>query len=127
MQLNVIPGQDTDPEKVDFSWEVLRMSKSSMDLQLAFENPLYISTKQDKEKLEIVFNDRIAFLSEAGLPLDLHPDDGKHEGAQLKFEHGIPKQLPPDAGQKMAMVEANIRAMTVIARPLKHLPNIIYQ
>lgn len=103
MQLNVIPGQDTDPEKVDFSWEVLRMSKRSMDLQLAFENPLYISTKQDKEKLEIVFNDRIAFLSEAGLPLDLHPDDGKHEGAQLKFEHGIPKQLPPDAGQKMAM------------------------
>ena len=39
------------------------MGTRSMELQLNFENPLYISVNNDREKLEVLFNDGTAFLS----------------------------------------------------------------
>ena len=73
MQLYIIPGQDTEFESTGFTWDVLKMRKRSMELQLTFENPLVISSKNDKEKLEIAIYDRTAFLSEVGLPLGHDP------------------------------------------------------
>ena len=58
-----------------------------MDLQLNFENPLYISVNNDSEKLVVVFNDGTALLSEDGLPLDLSPE----ANTPLKIEREIPK------------------------------------
>ena len=69
MQVEVVPSEDSDPLKMGYSWDIAGMDKRSLDLQITFENPLYISVNEEGEKLEIHINDGSAFLSELGLPL----------------------------------------------------------
>ena len=85
--MQVIEGEDSDIEKIGYTWDVVSMGTRSMELQLNFENPLYISVNSDSEKLVVVFNDGTALLSEDGLPLDLANEDN----TPLKIEREIPK------------------------------------
>ena len=79
MQVQVLPGADSDLEKMGYSWDILGMDKRSLDLQVTFENPLYISVSEESEELLVNFNDGSAFLSDVGLPLNLAQDDDLEE------------------------------------------------
>ena len=59
----MIAGEDTDIEKIGYTWSVVSMGTRSINLQLNFEYPLYISTNRDREKLKVIFNDKTALLS----------------------------------------------------------------
>ena len=62
---------DSDPEKLGYSWEVLRMNQRSLEIQVTFQNPLYVSVQDESEQVEIKINDGTAFISSEGLPLEL--------------------------------------------------------
>ena len=65
---------DSDPEKLGYSWEVLRMNQRSLEIQVTFQNPLYVSVQGESEQVEIKINDGTAFISSEGLPLELTSD-----------------------------------------------------
>ena len=88
----MIPDTESDPEIMGYEWTTVSMNKRSLELQMTFENPLYISIQEESEVLAVTFNDGTAFLSEAGLPLSLIDED------QLLIERDIPKQLPASGG-----------------------------
>ena len=61
--MEVVAGEDTDVEKIGYTWNVVSVGTRSMDLQLNFENPLYISINKEREKVLVVINDGTALLS----------------------------------------------------------------
>ena len=46
------------------------MDKRSLELQINFENPLYISMDAEPNYLKVIIRDGSLFLSEDGLPLN---------------------------------------------------------
>ena len=41
----LIPGEDSDPSKLDFQWSVVSQTSMSLKIQLNFTNPLFISSQ----------------------------------------------------------------------------------
>ena len=51
--VNVRIGEDSPKEKLGYSWEVVSMTLRSLEIQLNFENPSYVSMADEAEVLEI--------------------------------------------------------------------------
>ena len=91
------------------------MDKRSLQLQIAFENPLFVSTEYEPEVLEIKISDGAIFLSVDGLPLQINSPnqysgllDQKRElqeedDSSLKLQSKIPKQDLTNEDDKAAM------------------------
>ena len=56
---------------MEYSWKVVKMAERYLELQIDFTSPLYISTEEEPEMLEIIISDGSMFLSTDGLPLKL--------------------------------------------------------
>ena len=69
IEANILIGSESDPSNIGVAWQVVAMNSRSLELQLNFEKPLYISTEREPEILEVKFLDRQLFLSTDGLPL----------------------------------------------------------
>ena len=67
----VVLGEFSPPEKLGYTWSVTKMTKRSLKLQINFENPIYVSTEEEPEQLEITFNGGQVFASEEGLLLEM--------------------------------------------------------
>lgn len=55
INVDIIPGEDSVPEDLAFTWEVSEYSGRSMKLKLVFDKPISISSASDSEQLRIVF------------------------------------------------------------------------
>ena len=44
IEANILVGEDSDPLNIRADWQIVNMEKRSLELQLNFEKPLYIST-----------------------------------------------------------------------------------
>ena len=74
------------------------MDARSLELKFNFNDPLYISTADEPEVLEIKILDVNHFISDPeGLPLVTNEDD------QLRLTKKIPKQLPNGSADVVAM------------------------
>ena len=56
---------------MEYSWKVVKMAERYLELQIDFKSPLYISTEEEPEMLEIIISDGSMFLSTDWLPLEL--------------------------------------------------------
>ena len=90
----VIVGDESDPNNIKYSWDVVSMDKRKLELQLNFESPLYISTEDEPEYLEVQMLNVNTFISEEGLPLETATDEDDDDD-KLFLKMKIPKQLPP--------------------------------
>ena len=74
------------------------MDKRKLELKINFNDPLYISTEDEPEVLEIKILDVNHFISDPeGLPLVTNKDD------EVLLTKKIPKQLPNGEADLMAM------------------------
>ena len=53
MDAKVIIGEESDPNNINYSWDIVSMDKRKLELQIDFESPLYISTEDEPEYLEV--------------------------------------------------------------------------
>ena len=44
MSVRVIPGEDSQPENLKFSWKPTEINEDSIHIQLSFEKPLFVSS-----------------------------------------------------------------------------------
>ena len=70
-EFKVITGAYSDSTKMKYKWRAVRYDTRSMDLQVDFEYPIYISMEEEPEYIEVVINDGSIFMSKLGLPLDI--------------------------------------------------------
>ena len=54
--VNVRIGEDSPKEKLGYSWEAVSMTTRSLEIQLNFEIPSYVSMEDEVEVLEIQIN-----------------------------------------------------------------------
>ena len=67
-EAEVVVGAYSDPNKINFTLSEVTMEKRKLELQLNFEDPLYISMEEEPEELEVkLLVNR--FISEDELPL----------------------------------------------------------
>ena len=70
--LDVQLGAYSLPEDLGYSWSIQSYVGRELVLVIDFEKPLYVSTEEDPEYLEIVIRDGSLFLSQEGLPLEIN-------------------------------------------------------
>ena len=113
----VVLGAYSDETMLGYSWSVLKMTKRSLDLQIAFENPMYISMEEEHEMLKVTFNGGFLFVSEEGMLLDLPLErevtsdrrrrrvlqQSQTDNSYLLLEKRIPKQIPAGGGHADAI------------------------
>ena len=102
LNTEVVGGNDSNPNNIKFSWDVVTMEKRKLELQVNFEKPLYISMEEDPEYLEVKMLDVNMFISEEGLPIVTTTDEND-EDDELLLRMKIPKQLPPGEADLIAM------------------------
>ena len=110
MDTKVIIGNESDPNNIKYSWDVVSMDKRKLELQLIFESPLYISTENEPEYLEVQMLNVNTFISEEGLPLTTATNEDDNDDDQLFLRMKIPKQLPPSDADQIAMQTLNSAA-----------------
>ena len=64
MAAKVIIGEESDPNNLNYSWDIVSMDKRKLELQIDFESPLYISTEDEPEYLEVQMLNVYQFVSE---------------------------------------------------------------
>ena len=53
LNMTVRPDEDTPEDKLGFTWEPIEMTKRKLEVQVNFENPIYISIAEEPEFLEV--------------------------------------------------------------------------
>ena len=51
--VNMSIADDSPQEKLGYSWEVVSMTARSLEIQLNFENSIYVSSSEEPEVLNI--------------------------------------------------------------------------
>ena len=70
-EFKVITGAYSDSTKMNYKWRAVSYDTRSMDLQIDFENPSYISMEDEPEYIQVIINDGSIFMSKEGLPLEI--------------------------------------------------------
>lgn len=110
----VVSGAFSDQAKLGYSWKVVTFGKRSLELQITFENPIYISMEEEPEFAEVTIKQASIFISEAGLPLDMSqvkPQSRRLAPAveePLVLRKKIPKQK--DAGDSAKLAAAALES-----------------
>ena len=98
IEANVLIGVDSEPQNINLTWQVVSMKSRSLEIQLNFEKPLYISSQSEPEVLEVKIKDSLQFFSTEGLPLKkINEDDD--DDAPVFLRKKIPKQFPSEADE----------------------------
>ena len=71
LTVEIEPAQMQDPQNVAMEWSVISQSSSEIELQLAFEQPLYVSFEKEPDKLAIYFFYEDVFISANGIKIQL--------------------------------------------------------
>ena len=116
----VIAGDYSDPTKMGYSWKAVAFDERSLDLQIYFDNPNFVSMEEDPEYVRVIIRDGSIFVSEDGLPLELAEDpDSRRLLAKSNFELSkeplilskkIPVQKPSGETEKLVAQALEIAA-----------------
>ena len=55
IRLQVIPGEDSDPSKLNFTWSCVDLTESQMDFLIHYQHVEDVSMHEYKDKIEINF------------------------------------------------------------------------
>jgi hypothetical protein len=64
--LKIEPSSFSNKSKLAFNWTLIEFTASQMNLQLNFENPSYVSSNVDQERLRIIFHGFYMFTDQKG-------------------------------------------------------------
>ena len=78
IHVTVAAGLDSDPKDLEASFEIVKMEKRSLQLQINFEKPLFVSTAGEPDYLGVTFKNVEHFCSEEFLPIKTDSDDKTH-------------------------------------------------
>jgi hypothetical protein len=56
LEVRVVPGLDSSPDKLRYIYNITNMTETTMTLKLGFENPIEVSA-DDIDSLNVIFND----------------------------------------------------------------------
>ena len=110
-ELEVLPGYDSSPDNLGYSWTPIEMTKRALKLKLDFKDPSYISMEKDPEVLQIRINGGNIFFSVKAMQLELpeiHQINFRRSLAEQRenrytlLEKKLPKQLPEGFVQEVA-------------------------
>jgi hypothetical protein len=65
LEVRVVPGPDSSPNKLRYIYNVTNMTETTMTIKLGFENPIEVSA-DDIDSLNITFNDHSYFQATSG-------------------------------------------------------------
>jgi len=70
LELEIFPGEDSDPAKFNFTFKVVTQTPTKLTLQMVFDNARFVSAYGDKEKLLVYFRDPLIFIGVNGLVIE---------------------------------------------------------
>jgi len=56
-EVEVVPGEDSDPQRLTFTWKVISQTNDTLIIQLYFDETEFVSAHGDKEWLKVTFRD----------------------------------------------------------------------
>ena len=56
LQLNLVPSTEWYDDNLEFDWEIVSLSRTQMQIQLNFRDPIYISSSWEPDKIQISFH-----------------------------------------------------------------------
>ena len=77
LDVEVVPGYDSNPEKLKFDWELTHFSEKRIIIQLYFEDAVYVSQNEVPDKLKVIFYDRKMFVSKQNMAIALPISDNR--------------------------------------------------
>ena len=78
IHVTVAAGLDSDPKDLTATFQIVKMEKRSLQLQINFEKPLYVSASGEPDYLGVTFKNVEHFCSEEFLPIKTDSDDKTH-------------------------------------------------
>ena len=103
-KVDVIPGDDSDPTKLNFGWQVDLMSERLIQLQMIFEEAVYVSSNDEPDILKVTFIDKYMFVGKNGMPIEFADErrrslQGSDEPQFLSIERVMPTQIQYGSSQ----------------------------
>ena len=94
LEVLVVPGLESNPDLLRYTYSVANMTDQTMTLKLGFEDPIQISALEI-DSLKIIFNDSVYFIGARGETIG--------EGTEIS------KQIPPQMrNSNMSFVLADV-------------------
>jgi hypothetical protein len=82
LEVRVVPGPDSSPNKLRYIYNVTNMTETTITLKLGFENPIEVSA-DDIDSLNITFNDHSYFKATSGETIKEGTEISKQIPAQM--------------------------------------------
>ena len=85
-----MPGRDQDAGKMGIeSYRIAKVTKRIVAVQVAFENPVYISQSKSSDKIQISIRDENVFIAQSGQRLNILDVSKRKLPLQLKSSGGF--------------------------------------
>ena len=101
LEVLVEPGDDSDPEKLTFVWNVTAQTNTTLTLQLYFDQARWISSNSNPDKFKLFFRDPLMFTGQNGLQI---------EKEHYVLERDLPPQLGADDSGAQAVIGDAVEA-----------------
>ena len=82
LEVRVVPGLDSSPEKLRYTYNITNMTETTMTLKLGFENPIEVSA-DDIDSLNVTFNDHSYLKGTSGETIKEGTEISKQIPAQI--------------------------------------------
>ena len=102
--VEVIPGKDSDPSKLDFTWSVQEMTERQILIQMNFEDALYVSANEQPDTMRVTFADKYMFVGTNNIPMNFGRGTRALQDQQqyLILEREMPRQIQRGSTQEAA-------------------------
>jgi len=69
--IEALPGEDSDPAKLQLEWEVVSQTSRQLRIKLKFEDAIFFAAHGQSDFLKIVILDPVVFTAKNGLQIEL--------------------------------------------------------
>jgi len=70
LELEILPGEDSDPANFNFTFKAVAQTSTKLTLQLVFDDARFVSADGDKETLLVYFRDPLIFVGVNGMSIE---------------------------------------------------------
>jgi len=70
LELQIKPGEDSDPENFNFTFRAVAQTPTKLTLQMIFDDARFVSAFGDKETLLVYFRDPLLFVGVNGMSIE---------------------------------------------------------
>ena len=70
-KVDVVHGEDSDPSKLEFTWQVVKMTSREISIQILFQEAIQVSANEEPDILRLTFIDKYMFVGTNNVPIEL--------------------------------------------------------